>query len=195
MSIYSEENYKEYKIKILYDDFPEDPRTWDNLGKMVCFHKRYTLGDKHSFDIQEAKNFFKEENKNIIFLPLYLYDHSGITMNTTGFSCPWDSGQVGFIYSTKEEIKKEYSVSKISNKLKTKVYEILKNEVEIYDMYIRGEVFGFKIEKDGEEIDSCWGYFGYDSIKNQILPECKNYIDSLEKEENYKEEYIIPILK
>ena len=36
-------------------------------------------------------------------LPLYLYDHSGLSMNTSGFSCPWDSGQVGWIYCNNEK--------------------------------------------------------------------------------------------
>ena len=35
-----------------------------------------------------------ELNSVAIVQPLYLYDHGGITMNTTGFSCSWDSGQV-----------------------------------------------------------------------------------------------------
>ena len=26
---------------------------------------------------------------NVVCLPLYLYDHGGITMNTTGFACSW----------------------------------------------------------------------------------------------------------
>ena len=26
--------------------------------------------------------------KELIILPLYLYDHSGLTMNTSGFICP-----------------------------------------------------------------------------------------------------------
>ena len=52
--------------------------------------------------------------KDIVFyLPLYLYDHSGITMNTGGFSCSWDSGQMGWIYATKEDIQKEYGLSLI----------------------------------------------------------------------------------
>ena len=29
-----------------------------------------------------------EQMEGMVILPLYLYDHSGITMNTTGFSCP-----------------------------------------------------------------------------------------------------------
>ena len=43
----------------------------------------------------------------VVALPLYLYDHSGITMNTSGFSCPWDSGQVGWIYCTKKRFREE----------------------------------------------------------------------------------------
>ena len=48
-------------------------------------------------------------DNNAVMLPLSLFDHSGITMNTTGFSCPWDSGQVGWIYISYEKIRKEYN--------------------------------------------------------------------------------------
>ena len=27
----------------------DDPRSWDNIGTMVCFHSRYNLGDKHYY--------------------------------------------------------------------------------------------------------------------------------------------------
>ena len=37
------------------DIYPEEhlddsPRDWDNMGTMVCWHSRYTLGDKHDHD-------------------------------------------------------------------------------------------------------------------------------------------------
>lgn len=40
-----EEDYKGYTIKIYHDEDAESPRDWDNLGEMVCFHRRYNLGD------------------------------------------------------------------------------------------------------------------------------------------------------
>ena len=53
-----------------------------------------------------------------------------------------------------------------------KAKEILVNEVRIYDDYLRGEVYGFVLEKkevcaccgriEYEEIDSCWGFYGTD---------------------------------
>ena len=38
--------YKGHHIRIEYDDSPTDPREWDNACKMVCQHRRYTLGDE-----------------------------------------------------------------------------------------------------------------------------------------------------
>jgi len=59
--------------------------------------------------------------KTHIILPLYLYDHSGITMNTTGFSCGWDSGQVGYIVMSYEKIRKEYNWKNITKKRRTQI--------------------------------------------------------------------------
>jgi hypothetical protein len=152
-----------YRIDIISDDDPEDPRGWDNLGTMVCFHRRYNLGDKHNFDEpSEARDFLKDKKARHIVLPLYLYDHSGITMNTTGFSCPWDSGQVGWIYITREKVRKEYGCKRVTKKMVEKIKGYLRNEVETYDQYLTGDVYGFRItdEETEEEMDSCWGFFG-----------------------------------
>ena len=182
-----------YTLFILDDDTPLNPREdHDCLGKMVCWHSRYSLGEKHDYDepsdflrsllfseyssghdrnnpvfaflksgkakdarleynrstreweLQENQHWSSdsdwyvsssyaaslkdevpdwflddclsalttgelfslvEQMDGMVILPLYLYDHSGITMNTCGFSCPWDSGQVGWIYADKAMIE------------------------------------------------------------------------------------------
>jgi len=66
-------------------------------------------------------------------LPLYLYDHSGITISTSPFGCNWDSGQVGWVFITNQTIKEE-GIDE------SKVEEYLKSEVETYDQYLTGEV-------------------------------------------------------
>lgn len=38
-----------FTLTIHPDETPENPRDWDNLGTMICWHRRYTLGDSHSF--------------------------------------------------------------------------------------------------------------------------------------------------
>ena len=68
-----------------------------------------------------------------MILPLYLYDHSGITMNTTGFSCPWDSGQVGWIYADKRRIEAEYG--KVTPETVEKARQVLEGEVKSYDYF------------------------------------------------------------
>ena len=129
----------------MYQDF-DNPRSWDNLGTMVCFHNRYDLGDKHEYDHRDYSGWDEMESAIIknedtcVILPLYLYDHSGITMNTTGFSCRWDSGQVGFVFVSKKKVREEYGVKRIDKKLIEKVTELLVNEVKTYDMYLTGEL-------------------------------------------------------
>ena len=42
---------KKYKVEIEQDDMADNPReAWDNAGTMICFHRGYTLGDKHRYD-------------------------------------------------------------------------------------------------------------------------------------------------
>lgn len=166
-------------IKIYLDASYESPREWDNLGTMVCAHRRYSLGDKQ-LDPEEIREII--ERAGVISLPLYLYDHSGLTMNTTGFSCPWDSGQVGYIYVTKEKLRKEFGVKRLSRKKIARALELLKGEVETYDMYLRSDIYGYVIsqpcEKCGEpeELDSCWGYYGFDYCKQEAIAIAENII-------------------
>lgn len=153
-----------YTITIEYDHDPLSPRTdYDNLGTMMCCHRNYSLGDVQSNGDEIREKIKDIEDKGGVWLPLYLYDHSGITMNTSGFSCQWDSGMVGIIYVEREKILKEYSCKRVSKKLREIVINVLKGEVEIYDYYIRGEVYGFTIEdENGNNVDSGWGFFGGD---------------------------------
>ena len=178
-----------YELEILQDESPESPREWDNLGTMICFHRRYNLGDKHNFSVEEGEKMTKE--KDIISLPLYLYDHSGITMNTTGFSCRWDSGCVGFIYVTKEQVRKEYNVKRITKDIVDKVTKVLQGEVKTYDQYLTGDVYGYRISKvevcdkgceHKEEVDSCWGYYGMESVEEDGNIMLEYYIGEEEKE-------------
>jgi len=179
-------------LKVYPDDHDESPRDWDNLGIMVCFHRRYKLGDKHEYrsedygswdDIEEA--IIKNEDP-LVILPLFLYDHSGLRMKVGSFAgllpayhAEFDSGQVGFIFARKEDVRKEWGKKRISPKLRDKIEEILRSEVKTYDQYLSGDVYGFRVVKptkcpecgdeDEEEIDSCWGFYGDDPIENGMI--------------------------
>jgi len=161
------EVYRGSTINIYPDDDPMNPvENWDMLGTFTCFHRRYDLSCKKN-KIKSPNELRETINKrNVISLPLYLYDHSGITISTTPFSCRWDSGQLGNIWCTIGDARKEFGRKLSSQELETNVYEVFVNEVKSFDDYLRGNCYGFKVEDvctdEGEpsEVDSCWGYLG-----------------------------------
>ena len=149
-----------YEVKIFIDPDPESPREWDNIGTIATWHRRYSLGDEQpNLDPEE----FKEQVLNkpgVAWLPVYMYDHSGLCLRTTPFSCQWDSGQLGFIYVDMNE-SKEFETEE-------EYLRFLKLEIEMYSQFIEGDVYGYTLEEKGEELHSCWGFYGMNHLKSDI---------------------------
>jgi len=163
------------RLRIEQDDDPTSPREHDNLGIMVCFHKRYNLGDKTELKSEmfdgwdELRQHLVDEEGALHVLPLYLYDHSGITMNTTGFSCGFDSSQVGFIYTTRKLLDDTGVADDVAE-------EQLKGEVGVYDQYLTGDVWSYTVyvvhtcdmgHEHEEILDSCCGFYGQDAAEQE----------------------------
>jgi hypothetical protein len=156
--------YKGHTITIQHDDDPTNPRTeYDNTSKMICWHNKYKLGDQHNWNV-ESFTEYQEQHPEHLYLPLYLYDHSGITISTGPFNCPWDSGQVGWIYIESTTINTEFGGDR------AKAERCLEAEVKEYDDYLTGETYGWIV--DGE---SCWGFLGYDNC----LADAKSVVDAM----------------
>lgn len=195
-------------LNIEQDVDSEDPRNWEPLATMLCFHKGYPLGDKHSYEdihsalydlcvqhnldadticaYKDGDNTDKQRDRRIIdelkdyvcIKFLYLYDHSGITMSTNDFRDPWDSGIVGIIYLDKDTTIKEQVIAD-----EVSWYEvassIIEEEVDTYDQWIKGEVYGFTLEtvdkcshcnqEIREVVDSMGGFYGEDILTNGML--------------------------
>lgn len=233
----------EYRVKVEHDHDPLNPRTeWDNLGKMICFHRDYNLGDEHDYrdaeeafvdlldtygtaeekrkafldlcfrdalSISDVKKLIRDYQGDvddmiantlnddyysigvvaqnhipeaIVALPLFLYDHSGITMSCSPFSCGWDSGQVGLIYVPVSTIEKSCGKNpgNPSQTWEERTVEILEGEVATYDAYLTGQIFCFIVEEgktytaeDGDTlidwniVDSCGGFFDEDECEQE----------------------------
>jgi len=165
-----EQEYKGCKVKIYQDPEPDDPRNWDNLGTMVCFHKRYDLGDTTDLTSdrfegwEELEQHLIKEKQAEVIAPLYMYEHSGISIKIGSFygcglpqgHARFDSGQIGFVYVSRETLLKEYGVKRITKKVKDTARKVLEGEVDTYNKYVSGQVYGFVAEdKKEEQIESC----------------------------------------
>jgi hypothetical protein len=138
------------------------------------------LGDKHNINADdyngwnELEEAIKKEYDVVMIKKVYAYIHSGMTISTQPFSCPWDSGVLGFVIITKADLRKEYNWKVLTQKRINEVYNRLDNimdgEVKVLDYYVSGDVYGFRIEdKNGDIEDSCYGFYGYDIKNNGIL--------------------------
>ena len=236
-----------YTLRVEQDDMAESPREWDNVSKMICWHRHYDLGDKHNYDdsfdfligIAKEIGIFTDdmwdmeqeelekkvlETDLVLIVPLNLYDHSGISISTSNgypYNDYWDAGCVGYAYITKKkaiEELREFEVDENGNRIKVehkhpngnvtysyktkpltdetwkaRAREIIDDEVETYDQYLRGDVYGYILEKEvtveekcphcgevihtyttTEEEDSCWGYYGTCLEENGIFDELAN---------------------
>lgn len=198
---YKDEKGKVHHFIIKPDDDPWSPRegTDCNIGHMMCWYKGYNLGDKNewsdpykflydlmrrnsnrdddvieSMKIPEMLSYL--ERKGYHFIPLAVYEHSGITMwcgsRWSHFDAEWDCSDVGWIYTTRNEvlatqgnIKGKRNWIKVTKKNWREAAQLwLEGEVEIYDQYLTGQVYGYEdyeIDEDGDEnlVDSCWGCY------------------------------------
>lgn len=123
-----------------------------------------------------------------VLLSVYKYEHGGVAFNTTGFSCPWDSGQVGYILVTKEVLDHEW------NGDREKAESCLKAEVAEYSAWANGDVYRYEVyapsetededEDDDEKepstelLDSCCGYTNI----NECKKEAEDYVNYAEVE-------------
>ena len=191
---------RKLRLVIEQDEFSEDPRSWGNIGTMLCCNRRYQLGDCNSnrkteeqlaeicrkygkSDEEIDEMTFAEEvqfildQDDVCGLPLYITDHSGISMQTYRFDA-WDSSFVGLIF-----VEKDFYLAQMCLKdeegWKEKAKETLKSEIEIYSDFLEGNVYEWTlyeptivirqsmngkelsrtIDEEGEVVDSMVGFY------------------------------------
>jgi hypothetical protein len=167
------------RVVVSYEE-PDSPRDWETTGVMACAHKKYALGDKDTaLDIEKEGSWkacekWLEQNA-LVWLPLSLYDHGGITISVGTGGDKWDSGQVGFIYAGEADFKQ--AGLNPENPIEVqRVEETLYSEVESYDQYLRGEGWGWSQQTrsecsacgrgEWEEVDSSFGFLGEHDVSD-----------------------------
>jgi len=183
------DQYKGYTIDINQDEFADSPRDWGSPTQMICFQRRYDLGDKHSYNSDDYDGWDELSKaiskKGDLIAPLYLYDHSGLRIKIGSFQgllpqghAEFDSGQVGFIVFTREKIREHFEVKRITPATLKKAQKLMEQDVSYYDSYISGSVYQYTVtDEDGEVIESCGGYYDYDMAET----DAKTLVDSLKE--------------
>lgn len=171
------------RIVIMRDTDPQNPRTdWDNVFTIHSACPRHLSSDKGAFNPVVSYGKSPDEAKftdGVCAFPFYAYIHSGIALSMNPFGDRLDSGCAGFIYVNKAKFCEEFGLKRFSRK---RAYKIAEGEIATLDKYVSGEVFGYveqtraTTEAEWEDGDSCWGYYGEESIP-YMLTEAGAYED------------------
>jgi len=178
------EIYKNHTIAIEYDENPESPRMWENICEFHHWHSRCKLGDIYHTDTEDIEKMLTIANRQgDLVMPLYCYEHGNITISLNSFygklpqdHYEFDSGQVGFVIIRRKKMLEEFGKKTFTAKLKKRARKIAEAEVEIFNNYLRGNVYGYIIDYDG---DSCWGFYDIEDA----IDEAKSTIDYIVKQE------------
>ena len=161
--------YKGHIIRMSQDWDIENPRKeFDHTATFAFFHKRYSLEDKVEIKSEDYSGWAEMERdivkryKPRYITPVYMYDHSGLVLSTSPFSCPWDSGQVGFMWISDPDIPLGAQA------------RIVEGEIQELNQWLSGDVWTIDIDDGG---DCLGGFYGYD----YAVEEAKSMIDNREK--------------
>jgi hypothetical protein len=140
-SVYEKSGTPTQRLSIYRTVSPENPREiFENYWTLFCQHPHLKLGDEREFGLEELKD--EEET-----LVVDLFNHSGAlkTYRAHKRGCR----KVGVAVAFKNSIVNNLG-AKESN-WEEKAMEILKEELDVYNAYLKGEVYYCKLT----EITTC----------------------------------------
>ena len=187
------ETYKGCTITIDREPYhSESPREWTNGSRMVLSHRRYSWPNEIGLNFDdfdswaEIEEYIRKEYDVVGLLPVYAYDHGNVVLRAMKtrsgqFADPWDSGQAGFIFMDREGQAEVGTPDEL-------VEELLVADVEVYTAWAQGDCFAFVVEDpNGEYIDSCGGFIGYDDEQFEYMMEQARFaVDSYDEDRDEK---------
>lgn len=166
--------YRGFDIMVTHDEYPENPRSDSPLGTIAVFRsggKNYGIHDTDTLAVDIIDDL--EADKAVI-LPVYLYDHSVVRVSTSTFMnraphAEWDSGLIGVIYMTREDIRREFMCKLVTKKVREQVKRSLVACIEELDCYLRGDAWVFEVfNGEGESLEMFSG-FGHDELMDDAV--------------------------
>lgn len=155
-------SYRGFTINVYADGYVENPRNEEEtLGTLYWANDKNVIGGDQDVELKSGDNVNDYIKPEDITLPVYMLDHSGQSVSTSPFGCPWDSGMVGYISVSREDALKYFNRKRMTNRLYEMVEDVLRSEIRTLDDYITGRVYYYEtVSEGGEVIDSCSGMYG-----------------------------------
>lgn len=130
-----------------------------HLGHFVCRHGKH---ERIHFPNEKGIDYLSKQG---VAVPVYMLDHSGISVRTQPFNDEWDSWQWGWLVTTDTEIRSWYGMSADAPINVDAVISQLVAQVTMVDKYFSGDVWGYQVFHEEELVDSLWGIIGEDNAK------------------------------
>ena len=166
-----------------YDMDAINPHKEFGVVKFITIRNRSFTGDVVCKNIDDLNDYITQRIKidaDFLIRPLYLLDHSGVSIRTAPFHDTWDSGTIGYALCTKQNVIDRYGTDE---NWKQNAVEIIEDEVNQYDCYLKGAVYRvtlYKYDPDTRQWDVykvCGGFYTDDeeSIAEEFfdMSKCK----------------------
>lgn len=193
------DQYYEYKETVCGEEYTRhiDADTSDSDDSVAS-----DMADK--LDLCEKISLL-EDTGEVVILPISMYEHSGISLwlgSKWGHpDAQWDCSSIGLAFVEKKTAKEEGMLDpgdEYEHDWKKWAYAMMEGEMETYNKYVSGEVYGYMIEdEEGEECSDvhlcgCWGYYD----KGRLLEDAKDNIDTyLEKKRETRKNNLETLVK
>ena len=196
-------NGNKAKAELVYDTDATNPREWANLGTiLIAPNKSHWIASRDDVvdtsiclgnNPYEHWNNLRREQLKLkkseiaITYPITKYEHGpGSISLSLGYKSGWDYTVSGFVYVTKETLRKEYGVKRITKSIIERATNCLQSELDMLTRWVNGGCYGWQIKEyaldddglDWEEVDTldaCWGYFD----KEQALDDMQDMLKLL----------------
>ncbi len=161
----------QYTIEPQPDHDPINPfEDWDGMGE-------FFWADRH-----DLFNLMRE-NPNSIAVDVYEHSGYALTVNQAGTDymrelVKWEDEEIEDHPSPPPRRGCEFDTSPCrllwvpdAEHLKNpeQLYEIAESYTKLYDQVLNGDCYGFVTTIDDEEIDSCWGFWGWNHEESGLL--------------------------
>jgi hypothetical protein len=175
------------KLKIIYDESPESPREWENLGYFITKERNYSspdgkeyphiqkiiettgdIADNAAEHIQLITNEINQTGETVkVIYPIYRYEHGNVSYKR-GTASGFDYSNNGFYIVT----EKTQAILGTPDEL---IEKVIDGELEMYTKYVNGGIYGFELlDNNGDFEDSCYGFYDIEDIRECLPAEYKD---------------------